>query len=214
QAALQRVEKAVDTANDGRTRIEDQPTARSNPGKALLGNSNCEVDAELSAAMAIEPPVIIDEVGRVGDDDVGIAVNSAKNIAVHGLCRRQAIESGVDEAECQRFVVYVGEDQLDGLAEKASCEDPTHTASGSDINERSFVCGKAGKRSPQQPDESIGVGAEKDGIPLICGEAGMHEQKLIDASESDLGPVTAGLPFEGLCIFEQLENPIVYIPAV
>ena len=42
----------------------------------------------------------------------------------------------------------------------------------------------------------------------------MHEQKLIDASESDLGPVTAGLPFEGLCIFEQLENPIVYIPAV
>ena len=78
----------------------------------------------------------------------------------------------------------------------------------------SFVCGKAGKRSPQQPDKSIGVGAEKDGIPLICGEAGMHEQKLIDAGESDLGPVTAGLPFEGLCIFEQLENPIVYIPAV
>ena len=78
----------------------------------------------------------------------------------------------------------------------------------------SFVCGKAGKRSPQQPDKSIGVGAEKDGIPLICGEAGMHEQKLIDAGELDLGPVTAGLPFEGLCIFEQLENPIVYIPAV
>ena len=138
QAALQRFEEGVGAANNGRAAIEDQPPARSKPGQALLGNSNREVDAKLSAAMPIEPPIIIDEVGRVSDDDVGIAVNSAENIAVHGLCRRQAIESRVDGAECQRFAVYVGENQLYAFAEEAGCEDPTRTTPASDINERQF----------------------------------------------------------------------------
>src|SRR5690242_1989739 len=84
--------------------------------------------------MPVKPPVIVDEIGRVGYDDVGLPFNSRQYVAEDRLCEGQIVKDRIDGAERQRLAVYVCKEQLSALAKKVSCKNSAGTTPAPDVD--------------------------------------------------------------------------------
>ena len=95
------LEKGIDPGDDRGARIEQEAAAAGEPGKALLGDPQASAIPGLPAAVAIKPLVFVNEIRRIGDNQVGVAVDAVENVAATVVAGRNVVDRGIDGAERQ-----------------------------------------------------------------------------------------------------------------
>jgi hypothetical protein len=100
--------------------------------------------------MPVKTAILIDEIRRVGHDDVSVAFNSRQYVAENRSCIGQIVKRRVDGAERQRLAIYVCEKKLSASAKEAGCEYPSSATTATDINEpEGLARSDIGKRDAQ-----------------------------------------------------------------
>ena len=120
----------------------------------------------------------IDEIGRIGNDEITAVVNSVERVAQHGCDVGNLIEQCIDAAVTQRLGVDVGQDHihLRSSAHEVGGIQPSRAAAAADIDDREALGGRdAGDGRLQRTREAIGIGSEENAVCRISGKRRVHE---------------------------------------
>src|SRR6478735_2389852 len=116
QSRLNSRAEEVGPIDHGRAGIEKQAPAGTKPIERLLHNTHGEIQSELAAAVTINPARAVDQVWRVGNNEIADFVDFLEQVAAHRLCSRNAVERGIDCAVAQRLAIDIGQNDVGGCA--------------------------------------------------------------------------------------------------
>jgi hypothetical protein len=157
----------------------------------------------------METRPVVDEVWRIGDDDVRRVPPPAQDIAHDRLWRRDVVEHGIDGARVSasrllsaRTTRVVGPSRRPAMTPPAPLPQTTSTSLS-----RSHPTRSASEVRNSRTKRYVS-GPKKNGV-LICWKARVHEQQIADRRKAELRLVAAGDGFERFGIFEQLDNVLL-----
>ena len=173
----QRDPEQVLARHDGRAGVEQQAAAGREARDALAGDVETERGSEVAAAVPVQPRRRVDQIRRIGDDQIERAVEPVEQVAFHDLDPAHAVQRGIHPAEAQCTVIDVGKDERRiPVREQTRDTEPAGAAAGADIGDaHAGPRPDRGDRLGDPSNETIGVGPEENRIALLGREGRMHE---------------------------------------
>ena len=182
EAAHGGVEEGVPPSDDGNAGVEDKGAPRRQTPQGSVENGDGETLAERPAAMAVGPPRWVEQVRRVGDDQVELARHPRQQVAPDGRRIGRIGEGSVDACEAERGIVDVEHRHL-GLRAGLGDEDAARPRAAADIGRAMDGGGAGGQLRLDGRGEAVGVRAEEHGIGGAGWISGMQEHLAVQAGQ-------------------------------
>src|SRR5262245_11744804 len=206
QQRFELVEQCINTSDDGCSSVEHETASRGESGQALGGDPLGQRSSQVAASVAIEAPFFIEQIRRVSDDKVGLALDPRKHIAKYGLRGFKVINGRIYGAKFEGFWVDIGKANLCRVQTSSGAK-AARAAARSDIDERDTLFNwDTADRESDESYKSIGIGPEKNGIGFDSGKVRMCKQHVVDRRKSDGCPVTIAGVRQNVCLRQDLEQ--------
>jgi hypothetical protein len=206
--------QAVYAYDDRGACVEDETAAGSEATDALSRDTEAQSLSELSAAMSIGSCARVDEIGRIGNDEVERSAEILEKIAFDNLDSVNRIEGRIDTAVAKGLAVDIAEHDVHLPRKDPGGMQSSGAATRTYVEQakRTGVIDRF-QRLPYEAREAIGVRAEEDGIRLIGGKRRMHKDLAVKCREAN---GTANMPSccsQGAGFAQMPPNLLGHIPA-
>ena len=140
--------------------------------------------------MAVNARQRIDEIRRISDDQVEVAVNIGEQIAFDDRNIANSVNRGIDSAEPKRPPIDVTQSNntSPSCRHEGGYLQACRAAAGADIKNSQPTRGPLFHRAPGLLDkthEAVRVRSKEDRVRLLGGKGGMHEQLSTQGRETD-----------------------------
>ena len=145
-------------------------------------------EAELPAAIAIETVLRVNEIRWVGNYEIDVTGNVAKDIAVKGLYVTDRIDRDICPAEAQGFFANISENYFasEARAEKFGCENSSCTGTATRHPRWSTSVRDRNREPPAEDvDKTVSIGPKKNGVFEIGRKCRMGKQLAVQRRISD-----------------------------
>ena len=209
QPGAHRRKKRIDAVDDRGAGIEKQPAARIQAIDAVFDDSNGQIEAQLAAAVSIEPRRPIHEVRWIRDDEIAALVDAIEDVAQDRADIGNPVQPGIDPTVPKRLGIDVRQDNVGvhaGTHETGRVHSP-RSAPASDIDDGA----RSGRRHvgygmAQRTRKAVGVGPKENGVGRFGRKCRMHEQLFAQARKSHLGAKTIPVGLQLSRLFEQCND--------
>ncbi len=147
----------------------------------------------------------IDQIGRVGQDQVELAVDGIEQVAVPRLQVVRRGQRGIHLGQAQRGGVDVHRQYL-GLGSRQSGEDGSRTGATANVHGAPDVAPMNIQVRLDGTGETVGVRAEEHRIRCLGGKCRMHEQLAVKARQPHPAAPARAAGFEHAGLFHQAED--------
>src|SRR5436190_3555200 len=191
--------------------IDKQATTWVKPLEAFFRDAQRKIYSQCAAAVPVGARLCVQQIWRVGDDQIAAFVDAAENVAQRGAHPGDAIERRVYPAIAQRLRVDIGENDigLGPVCEQVGNAESSGSRSAADVDDRaSAINSEVLERLAQRAHKAVGIGSKENAVRRLCRKRGVDKQMRAEARKSHLAAKELTLALQLAACIEEREHHV------